>query len=583
MKKVVVGLRSTGRVMGCLVLLAGTAVLLTAQESKIAPDLAGLGGEEEMDVIIQYNEPEGRRGGGRQPFSFSLPAGVSSRRPVRELGLIGAISARVTGSSVATLAADSRVKYISPDREVSASQFAWRAVGADVAQAALTPSNPYGSGAGIGVAIIDSGLNPHNDLRACPNFGSVGPSRVVYAQNFVTTENTTADLYGHGSHVAGMAAGDGRCVFVSWPYATVPFPTSPTAVMMLQRFQLFGVAPGANLINLRVLDKDGKGTDANVIAAIDRAIALKNTYNIRVINLSLGRMVKESYKLDPLCQAVERAWNAGIVVVVAAGNNGRVESVKDKTGKVYPINGYGTIGSPGNDPFVITVGVMRDMFTATRNDDLVASFSSKGPTPIDRIVKPDIMAPGNRTLSLQSVAGRLATAFPTNIPQPASYGVTAAGTCGTDALCITQFNTAVSVGQKLYLELSGTSMSAPIVAGAAALMVQKFGPTITPDVIKARLMKTAAKIFSTNKSSYLDASTNKTVNIQYDMFTVGAGYLDIVAALNNTDVIPTGRRALSPGIIRSCDPGKTTGCVKLVHPTGSAFTSSTLWTNPCVG
>jgi hypothetical protein len=104
-----------------LAMVLGPAVMLLGQESKIAPDLAGIGGDEEVDVIIQYHEPEGRRGSARQPFSLSLPAGVSSRRPVRELGLIGAIAARVNGAAVAALASDSRVKYVSPDREVSAS------------------------------------------------------------------------------------------------------------------------------------------------------------------------------------------------------------------------------------------------------------------------------------------------------------------------------------------------------------------------------------------------------------------------------------------------------------------------------
>src|SRR5207249_6997132 len=110
-----------------------------------------------------------------------------------------------------------------------------------------------------------------------------------------------------------------------------------------------------------VLDRQGMGTDSMVIAAIQRAIALKSKYNIRIINLSLGRAVYESYKKDPLCQAVEAAWKAGIVVVVAAGNMGR-----DLSGGT---NGYGTITSPGNDPYVITVGAMKTMGTGTRNDD----------------------------------------------------------------------------------------------------------------------------------------------------------------------------------------------------------------------
>ncbi len=163
------------------------------------------------------------------------------------------------------------------------------------------------------------------------------------------------DWYGHGQHIAGIIASNGKTSNCSNCTQTVA-----------------GVAPGVNLINLKVLDASGEGSDSFVMAAINRAIALKNTYNIRVINLSLGRPVFESYTQDPLCQAVEAAWKAGIVVVVSAGNDGR-----DNT---YGNDGYGTINAPGNDPYVITVGAMRSMGTAARNDDLIASYSSKGPS-----------------------------------------------------------------------------------------------------------------------------------------------------------------------------------------------------------
>src|SRR5438874_8671621 len=124
------------------------------------------------------------------------------------------------------------------------------------------------------------------------------------------------------------------------------------------------------------------GLESDVISAIQQAISLKNTYNIRVINLSLGHPVYESYTLDPLCQAVEAAWKAGIVVVTAAGNEGRNNDAGTQ--------GYGTIAAPGNDPFVITVGAMNSQHTATRSDDIMTSYSSKGPTALDHIIKPDV-------------------------------------------------------------------------------------------------------------------------------------------------------------------------------------------------
>src|SRR4029077_18151443 len=116
-------------------------------------------------------------------------------------------------------------------------------------------------------------------------------SRIVYSQSFVSDDGDTSDRYGHGTHVAGIVAGNG---FAS---------TGPSF------FKTFlGIAPEARLINLRALDANGAGTDSSVIAAIDRAIALKKKYNIRVINLSLGRPAFEIYRLDPLCHAVEHAW-----------------------------------------------------------------------------------------------------------------------------------------------------------------------------------------------------------------------------------------------------------------------------------
>jgi serine protease AprX len=122
------------------------------------------------------------------------------------------------------------------------------------------------------------------------------------------------------------------------------------------------------------------------------------------MNLSLGRRVFESYTQDPLCQAVEAAWNAGIVVVVAAGNNGRDDT--------FHTSGYGMINAPGNDPYVITVGAMKTIETLSRSDDLIASYSSKGPTLIDHVVKPDLVAPGTGTESLSVPKACWAT--PTN-------------------------------------------------------------------------------------------------------------------------------------------------------------------------
>jgi len=254
-----------------------------------------------------------------------------------------------------------------------------------------------------------------------------------------------------------------------------------------------------------------------VINAIQRAIDLKSTYNIRVINLSLGRPVMASYLTDPLNLAVEAAWNAGITVVVAAGNEGRNNSQNT--------NGYATIGAPGNDPFVITVGAMKTSTTGTRNDDLMASYSSKGPSLLDHIAKPDVVAPGNRVVSLYHSGETLSSTYPGNV-MPYSYYQTAGSSSPSTS----------------YMQLSGTSMATPVVAGAAALLVSS-DSTLTPDMIKAKLMKTATKTFPTS-STTTDPDTGAVYTTYYDLFTVGAGYIDIAAALANTDR-PTGL-AISP-------------------------------------
>ena len=446
-------------------------------------------------------------------------------------------------AGLAALARDGRVKYVSPDREVAATlQHAIPAVDANVAQAAGFDRR------GIGIAVIDSGVSAHPDLTD----DGCAQSRVVYRENFVPRAADVVmismlyakgypDIYGHGTHIAGILAGNGRCAGENKEQAIIANAPAP-------QVQFVGVAPKAHLVDLRVLGWNGKGSDSSVIQAIERAIQLKAQYNIRVINLSLGRQVKESSARDPLCQAVERAWQAGIAVVVAAGNRGRLETVTDRGGNTYRIDGYGTIGSPGNDPFVITVGAMRDMGTATRSDDLMASFSSKGPTGIDRIVKPDLVAPGNRLFAANPLNpvtwnNQLRGAFPSN-------------------------RTGTTTGQEgAFLELSGTSMATPMVAGTAALLAQKFGASITPDAIKAKLMKSATKSFPSR-------STFGAQTIQYDIFTVGAGYLDVMGALHHAEATPAGKPALSPRVIYICGAAGGRDCVRVAHAANSLFGSS---------
>ena len=495
----------------CLILWAGLAF---AAPRKISRDIKQQSSGQFVNVIVQYRvRPT------QTDFARAVAKGGAFQA---DLSSIRAGAFSVKRSALAALAQDPNVTYISPDRTVRATSV----VTDFYDQAVLAP---YAwsrglTGNGIGVAVIDSGINSGRDFTLSSGTGS----RIVYNQSFVSGQTTVADLFGHGTHVAGIVAGNGL---------------NSRGTTFRKTFM--GVADSVKLINLRVLDQNGSGKDSAVIAAIQKAISLKTQYNIRVINLSLGRPVHESYKLDPLCQAVESAWKAGIVVVVAAGNEGRNDSVHT--------DGYGTITAPANDPYVISVGAMKAMGTVTRADDLVASYSSKGPTLYDHIVKPDIVAPGNMTISvLASPSAALIKKYPKNIVALSSYSTTSTGT-------------------PAYFTLSGTSMATPVVSGAVALLLQK-NARLTPDQVKARLMKSAYKTFP-RYSSATDPTTGKTFTSQYDIFTVGAGYLDIQAALSNTDLAPgTFGSAKSPAVTRD-----KAGNIYLVTGSSVLWGGSVMW------
>ena len=367
------------RFLALLLIFAGT--LAYADNSKISPELQSLPSTQNAQVIVQYVPGTTVTCSGLLGLIDCLANDILSLggQLLGQLPLVNGVVALLDGNGIQTLSNQSNVVYISTDRMLKPSlSNAASAVNAEFAW-----QSNY-TGAGIGIALIDSGVISHPDL----NQGILLSPRVVYQQSFVPGNSSPIDQFGHGTHVAGLIAGDGL---------------SSTGALYSKTFK--GIAPGANIINLRVLDANGSATDSVVIAAIARAISLKSTYNIRVINLSLGRAVYETYKLDPLCIAVENAWKNGIIVVVAAGNNGRYQAT----------NGYATVTSPGNDPYVLTVGAMKPMGTPQRTDDLIASYSSKGPTVVDAVVKPDLVAPGNLLVSLAAPTSTLYTQYPGNL------------------------------------------------------------------------------------------------------------------------------------------------------------------------
>ena len=480
--------------------------------AKISGDLAAMmqGKTGAMRVIVTYKTAPGTK---QMSRAQSQGAKLNSN-----LSLVKAGAFSMTPAAIRRLSQDSDVAFISPDRKLKAMD--------DLTDAAVGVSSAWNAGldgSGIGVAVIDSGINDnHADLQ--DSTGTV--SRVVYHQDFTGTSTSNGngakwDLYGHGTHVAGIVGSNGA----------------------LSNGRFAGMAPNVNLVDFRVLDKDGSGTDSMVIAAIQRAIQLKSTYNIRIINLSLGRGISTGYANDPLCQAVESAWRAGIVVVVAAGNYGRLS--------LNGSNGYGTVTAPGNDPLVLTVGAMKTMDTGSRTDDQIASYSSKGPTTFDHIVKPDIVAPGNSIISVIDHGSTLEAKYPANKKNGngSSWG-----------------------SSRPYFVLSGTSMATPAAAGAVALLLQQ-NPNMKPDQVKARLMKTAYKTFP-SVTVALDLTTGQTFTSYYDIFTVGAGYMDVAAALASNDMAPAATAsALSPTAVYNA----ATGTVSVVNGSSVVWGTSVVW------
>jgi len=294
------------------------------------------------------------------------------------------------------------------------------------------------TGAGIGVAVIDSGIATwHDDLTSTSTkLYPYGNQRVAKFVDFVNGRALPYDDNGHGSHVAGIIGGNGYDSYG----------------------QKSGIAPGVSLISLKVLDANGTGTISNIIAALNWVAANAKTYNIRVVNMSVGATIRESYWTDPLTQATKAVTDKGITVVAAAGNLG-----KNAAGNKQ----YGGITAPGNAPWVLTVGASSTMGTLTRLDDTMGSYSSRGPTAVDFGAKPDLVAPGTGTISL-AVPG--STFYSTKTP----YLVRGSR----------------STGAVPYLSLTGTSMAAPVVAGSVALMLQA-NPNLTPNLIKAILQYTA--------------------------------------------------------------------------------------------
>jgi serine protease AprX len=319
---------------------------------------------------------------------------------------------------------------------------------------------------GVAVAVVDSGIAPNED------FGGRIVGFYDYTQGGIPT--APYDDYGHGTHVAGLIGSSGK----------------------LSNYQYVGVAPDVRLVGFKVLDSTGQGKTSDVIKAIEYIVANRAKLNVQIINLSLGHPIYAPAKYDPLVQAVEKASEAGLIVVASAGNFGQMQK---GTG-----TGYTGITSPGNAPSAITVGAVMTQDTTTRDDDRVAPYSSRGPTWFDASEKPDVVAPGHNLVSDTSLSSYL-------------YKLLKAS------------RVSAKNGQPL-LTLSGSSMATAVASGVVALLVQQHNQSgfhrqlpLTPNLAKAMLQYSAIKV--------ADGSNR---------LTQGAGEINAAGALTLAAAINTG-------------------------------------------
>ena len=301
------------------------------------------------------------------------------RRYLRNQNLVmkDGVALELPNGLIKQLAAMPEVFRIHDDRPIELENYR---TSVTVGAAAVRALNGY-KGDGIGIAVIDSGIAPwHDDLTrgAVTKTYPYGNQRVAKFVDFVNGRSQPYDDNGHGTHIAGIMAGNGYD----------------------SNSEKMGIAPNASLVSLKVLDANGQGTISNIIAALDWVAANYQTYNIRVVNLSVGARVRESYWTDPLTLAAKRLTDLGITVVSAAGNSG-----KNALGQLQ----YGGIVAPANAPWVLTVGASSTEGTLTRKDDTLAGYSSSGPTAFDFLAKPDLVAPGTGTVSLAAPGSTLAT------------------------------------------------------------------------------------------------------------------------------------------------------------------------------
>ncbi|MDQ1535145.1 MAG: serine protease AprX [Actinomycetota bacterium] len=328
------------------------------------------------------------------------------------LDLVGGVAAHLNDLGLNELMGESGIS-VTPDVVLhsTGSSFPSSSTDADPQIASLNPTADWANDAGdnVGVALIDTGVNPTSDLNG---------DRLVRGPD-LSGEGDGVDRFGHGTFMAGLIAGDGT--------ASSREPTRHV-----------GSAPGATVVSVKVAGADGATTLSKLIAGIGWVVVHEDDYNIGVLNLSFGADVNLPYVANPLSGAVEAAWASGITVVTSAGNGGG-----------------GTVTSPGDDPWIITVGSSDSAGTGSTSDDTLASWS--GTKRFSTYSKPDVVAPGVSVVSLRATGSTIDSANPQ-----------------------------ARIGD-VYFRGSGTSMSTALVSGAAAVLLAHH-PDATPDDVKGSLV-----------------------------------------------------------------------------------------------
>jgi serine protease AprX len=310
------------------------------------------------------------------------------------------------------------------------------------------------TGKGVTVAVVDSGLWEHEALIK----DTKGRSRVVARYDALTDAvgNEVVDESGHGTHITSIIVNSGQTMDNGRPTGTYK-----------------GVAPDAGLVAVKVLDREGLAHVLEIVRAIQWVVDHREKYNIRILNLSFAQTPRWPYWEDPVNQAVMRAWAEGIAVVAAAGNEGPEPA---------------TIGSPGNLPYIITVGAVTDSWTpSTRSDDYLPDFSSRGPTPEGHI-KPDIVALGGHMTGLIRPESALALEQPEDILRTGEFVST------------------------------GSSQASALVSGMLALLLQ-LEPDLTPDDLKCKLTTSA------------EPAINRDGKLAYSPFLQGYGLVSATRAV----------------------------------------------------